>query len=268
MTTPQPDTVRWDELLPREFEQRLHELPLVYLPMGLCEPHGHVAAFGLDTHKAVYLCERSAYRYGGIVAPAQTYHIHETGYHQPWLKEVVGDVNPRMASLPPDLVIRLLVYQLRAFVNAGFRAVVVVTGHNANQPDLRLATEEFCRARPLPITVVSDRELVSGHFKGDHAGRYEVSQLMHVRPDLVRLDRIDDRYTTMLGRFAQGDDVYLATEAEGREIIEHSLHALRTIVDDSRPLPETDIPHMSLEEAEQIWHRVAARADEWCTIRE
>lgn len=269
MTTPQPDpTVRWDDLLPREFEQRLRQLPLVYLPMGLCEPHGHVAAFGLDTHKAVYLCEETARRHGGIVAPTQTYHIHETGYHRPWLKEVMGDVNPRLGSLPPDLVLRLLVYQLRAFVNAGFRAVVVVTGHNANQPDLRLAVEEFRRARTLPITAVSDPELVTGRFQDDHAGRYEVSQLMHVRPELVRLDRIDDRHTTPLGRFAQGDDAHLATEAEGRAIIEHSLDALKAIVDDGRPLPDTAVPPMSFEEAEQIWQRVAARSDEWCTLRD
>ena len=45
MTTTTPgDTIRWEDLLPREFEERLAQLPLVYLPMGLCEPHGHVAA--------------------------------------------------------------------------------------------------------------------------------------------------------------------------------------------------------------------------------
>lgn len=274
MTTARPEhaehseTVRWEDLLPREFEQRLAQLPLVYLPMGLCEPHGHVAAFGLDTHKAVYLCEESARRFGGIVAPTQTYQIHETGYHRPWLKEVMGDVNPRMGSLPPDVVLRLLVYQLRAFVNAGFRAVVVLTGHNANQPDLRLAVEEFRRARDIPITAVSDPELVMGQFEGDHAGRYEVSQLMYVRPELVDLGRLDDRNTTPLGRFAQGDDAHLATVSEGRAIIEASLDTVKAIVDGCRPLPEADAAFMSFEEAEEVWQRVAARSDEWCTLRE
>ena len=86
MTT--PVSVRWEELLPREFVARLQERPLVYLPMGLCEPHGHPAAFGLDTLKAVWLCEESASRWGGIVAPTQGYHIHETGYHASWLRAV------------------------------------------------------------------------------------------------------------------------------------------------------------------------------------
>jgi len=267
--TSQTETVHWEDLLPREFERRLKQLPLAYLPMGLCEPHGHVAAFGLDTHKAAYLCEESARRFGGIVAPTQTYHIHETGYHRPWLREVVGDVNPRMGSLPPDVVLRLLVFQLRAFVNAGFRAVVVVTGHNGNQPDLRLVAEEFRRARPVRIAAVSDPELVAGHFEGDHAGRYEISQLMYLRPELVRLDRLHDRRGSVLGRFAQGEDAHLATESEGRAIMEAGLAALKTIVADCHPLPAVeDVPFMPIAEAEQVWRRVVARTDEWCTLRE
>jgi creatinine amidohydrolase len=261
------ETVRWEDLLPREFEWRLAQLPLVYLPMGLAEPHGHVAAFGLDTHKAVYLCEEAARRFGGIVAPTQTYHVHETGYHRPWLEEVMGDVNPRLASLPPDVVLRLLVFQLRAFVNAGFRAIFVLTGHNANQPDLRLVAEEFRRNRPVPIVAVSDPELVAGKFDGDHAGRYEISQLMYLRPDLVDLGRLGDRETTALGRFAQGDDAGEATEGEGEAIIEASLDAIKGLVAECQPLPDGDIPFMSLEEADEIWRRVADRADEWCTLR-
>jgi creatinine amidohydrolase len=262
------ETVRWEDLLPREFEQRLVQLPLVYLPMGLCEPHGHVAAFGLDTHKAVYLCEEAARRFGGIVAPTQTYHVHETGYHRPWLEEVMGDVNPRLASLPPDVVLRLLVFQLRAFVNAGFRAIIVLTGHNANQPDLRLVAEEFRRNRPVPIVAVSDPELVAGQFDGDHAGRYEISQLMYLRPELVDLGRLDDRHTTALGRFAQGDDAGEATEREGQAIIEASLDAIKGLVAECQPLPDAaDVPFMSLEEADEIWRRVADRSDEWCTLR-
>ena len=38
----------------------------------------------------------------------------------PWLEAVVGTVNPRLAALPPDVVMRSLLFQLRAFVNAGF----------------------------------------------------------------------------------------------------------------------------------------------------
>jgi creatinine amidohydrolase len=261
--------VRWEELLPREFLQRLDELPLVYLPLGLCEPHGHVAAFGLDTLKAVYLCEEAARRFGGIVAPTQGYQIHETGYHRPWLDAVLGDVNPRLGSIPPDVLLRLLVFQLRAFVNAGFRAVLVVTGHNGNQADLRIVAEEFARARSVQVVAVSDPELVAGEIEGDHAGKYEVSQLLHIRPDLVRLDRIDDPATSPLRGFGQGEDAGQATASFGQAILEKSVGTLETIVEGLSPISsDPELPFITIEDAEQIWRRVHARIDEWCTMRE
>jgi hypothetical protein len=74
-------SVRWAELRPDDFRARRDACPIVYLPIGLCEPHGHIAALGLDLLKAEYYCEQAAQRFGGVVAPAQGYHIHECGFH-------------------------------------------------------------------------------------------------------------------------------------------------------------------------------------------
>ena len=234
--------------------------------MGMCEPHGHVAAFGLDTHKADHLCDEAARRFGGIVAPTQGYHIHESGIHRPWLAEVAGDVNPRMAALPPDLVIRTLLFQLRAFVNAGFHTVAVVSGHNGPQPDLRIGAEEFCSTYPeITVHVVSDPELVMGMFEGDHAGLYEVSQLLHIRPDLVDLDRVGRVETDELGRFAQNPNAGEATAAHGEAIIEAAIEAIGQMVAGAAHR-HPDLPTVSIEPCEAIWKRVEARAGEWVTL--
>src|SRR4051794_31665275 len=184
------ESVQWVELKPEEFLRRLAERPVAYMPMGMVEPHGHGAAFGLDLIKAEYLCERAAARFRGIVAPSQTYHIHETGFHGTWLEEVVGDVNPRLGGLPPDVVMRSLLFQLRFCVNAGFRAVMVVSGQNGAQGDLRPVADEFMSLVPVPLVVRSDPELVHWTFPGDHAGGYELSQLLYIRPDLVDMSRL------------------------------------------------------------------------------
>lgn len=261
-----PETVRWADLLPEEFLRRQREFPVVYLPMGMCEPHGHIAAFGLDTHKADHLCDEAARRFGGIVAPTQGYHIHESGIHRPWLAEVAGDVNPRMAALPPDLVIRTLVFQLRAFVNAGFHTVAVISGHNGPQPDLRIGAEEFSSTYPdITVHVVSDPELVTGMFEGDHAGLYEVSQLLHIRPELVDLDRVDRVATDELGRFAQNPDAGEATATHGEAIIEASIEAIGQMVAGAADR-RFDLPTVSIESCEAIWRRVEARADQWVTL--
>ncbi|MDG0791825.1 creatininase family protein [Cohnella ginsengisoli] len=163
--------VLWAELLPHEFKQRQEACPVVYLPLGLCEPHGQVSAFGLDTIKAEWLCEEAARREGGIVAPSMGYHIHEAGYHARWLEEEVGEENPHMTGIPPAVMLHLFLYQLRAFANAGFSTIVVVSGHSGgNQLDLRLAAEQFMKRVPVQVWVRSDPELVEGLYEGDHAG--------------------------------------------------------------------------------------------------
>ena len=202
--------------LPREFLARQQQLPLVYLPLGLCEPHGHAAAFGLDTLKAEWLCEEAARRFGGIVAPTQGYQIHETGYHRPWLAKVVGDVNPHLGSVPPDVLLRMLLFQCAP-------SSTPASAPSSCSPGTRQ------RGRPAPRRHRSDAHPAgadhrrrrpgagpTGHHTGDHAGRFEISQLLYIRPDLVDLARLGDTATSPLGRFAQGADAGEATAEPGR----------------------------------------------------
>jgi creatinine amidohydrolase len=220
--------VLWSELLPSEFKKRLTECPIVYLPLGICEPHGQIAAFGLDTIKAEWLCENAARAVGGIVAPSLGYHIHESGYHARWLEETIGEENPHMTAMPPHVLLHFFLYQLRAFANAGFGGIMVVSGHSGgNQFDLRRVAEVFTRRTTIPVWVASDPELVSDLFKGDHAGKYEISQLIYLRPDLV------DRNKAILaiksgtgGSFAIGQDADQADEQLGEAIMRGCLEAL------------------------------------------
>jgi creatinine amidohydrolase len=266
MTTSQTSdsggTVRWVELKPAEFLRRLAERPVAYLPMGMVEPHGHAAAFGLDLIKAEYLCDEAAERFGGIVAPSQTYHIHETGFHGTWLSEVVGDVNPRLGGLPPDVVMRSLLFQLRVCGNAGFRAVIVVSGQNGAQGDLRLVADEFMKVASIPVVVRSDPELVRDTFPGDHAGRYELSQLLYIRPDLVDMARLDRVSSDPLGRFAQNPDAHEATAEYGRRIIETQIARIGELADQAG-LGAPDLPTLTFDDLEPAWAAVERQRPSW-----
>lgn len=260
------DRVRWAELLPHEFVARQTQRSVLYVPLGLCEPHGQVAAFGLDTIKADYLCEEAALRFGGIVAPTIGYHIHETGIALDWLEEVVGSENPRMAGLPPEVVLQTFLYQLRAFANAGFDLIVAISGHNFGQQDLRLVAEEFMRDVAVSVVVRSDPELVEGEFEGDHAGRYEISQLLQLRPDLVDLSLIDHPKTT-LGRFALNPDANEATAAFGRDILERSLANLGELLAASlAKTPKLTRSQFTYAQTAKVWKRVEDRRTEWVTV--
>jgi creatinine amidohydrolase len=256
-----PQQVRWAELLPDEFRARRSICPVAWLPLGLCEPHGFVAAYGLDTIKAEWLCEESARKFGGVVVPTQGWHIHETGYHARWLEDVIGEGDVELGSLPPDVVLRTFLFQLRAIANAGFRGAIVVSGHSGgNQVDLRSLAKAFVSDVPLVVEVHSDPELVEGRFRGDHAGRFEISQLMALRPDLVDLSRIKRGDNASSGKqLALGEDAAMATGEYGWTILRAQVGALGEILH-SRLEPfmsKTPIPRLGLARAEGIWTRFA-----------
>lgn len=253
------DRVRWAELLPDEFRVRRARCPLAWLPLGLCEPHGHVAAFGLDTIKADWLCDEGARRYGGVVAPTQAWHIHETGYHARWLEEVIGEETAEIGTLPPDVVLRSFLFQLRALANAGFRAAIVLSGHaGGNQYDLRRVASAFSSKVSFSTRIFADPELVEGKYSGDHAGKFEISQLLAIRPELVELSRLNrGREPGAGGRFALGDDAAEATPALGRAILQAQLDALGAAAEGLRPaLASASAPRVSLTETESIWRTI------------
>ncbi|WP_197076682.1 creatininase family protein [Hymenobacter terrenus] len=260
--------VRWADLFPDEFLSRRQAQPVVYLPMGICEPHGYVSTFGLDTYKADYLCDEAARRFGGIVAPTQGYQIHESGYHAPWLAEVVGERPALMTGMPPHVMLYFFLYQLRAFHNAGFGAAVVITGHSGgNQYDFRLAASLFSQHSGMTTMVFADNELVAGHYIGDHAGSYEISQSLYLRPDTINLTAIGrPEAPDSLGRFAQGPDAAQATREQGQDIIEKSLDFLGEAVAKLNFSNHSfDRPLMPYATVEAIWHQLLARQADWQT---
>jgi creatinine amidohydrolase len=264
------DKTLWSELLPHEFKQRLAECPVVYLPLGLCEPHGQVSAFGLDTLKAEWLCQETAKRVGGIVAPSMGYHIHETGYHASWLEETVGEENPHMTGMPPDIYLSFFLYQLRAFVNAGFKSIVVISGHSGgNQEDLRKAAAIFMKYIPVNIWVRSDPELIEGIYTGDHAGKYEISQLMYIRPDLIDMNALQyEQIAQSGGRLALGDDASEASPELGRAIMEACLHVLCLEVSSRvQELEVFSLENITYSKIETIRTELFERAFEWTTAK-
>lgn len=264
------DKVHWAELRPDDFRARRDRCPVVYLPLGLCEPHGHIAALGLDLIKAEHYCREAARRFGGIVAPSQGYHIHECGFHAPWLAEVVGEEGAMMAAIPPHVMLRLLLYQLRAFALAGFRAVIAISGHSGgSQEDLRRVATAFTEATGVSVTVKSDPECIPHLHAGDHAGRYEISQLLAMRPDLVDLSLLPRAKEPRAGgRLALGDDAGEADAAYGRMINEAIITALGEMAAQlaAGPAPAIDPARLTYAAMEKIWDELAMTVPAWTSV--
>jgi len=264
------DKVLWAELLPDELVKRISNCPIVYLPMGLCEPHGVIAAMGLDTIKAEYLCNESARRFGGVVAPTQGYHIHESGYHAAWLEEVCGNTTTFMTSIPPHVFLYQFLYQLRCFHNAGFKAAYILSGHSGgNQFDLRLAASIFNAFSDMEILIYSDPELVQKKHIGDHAGKYEISQLLYLRPDLVDFKKSESTsLRKSFGRFALGEDAHEATSDYGRLIIEDTLEYIKTDIEVViQNFKNTERKFMNYDSIEVGWQQLLSQRKNWRTSK-
>lgn len=63
------DNVDCEEMLPRQFEERLAQRPVGYLPLGTLEWHGEHNALGADFLQSRELLRRAARRFGEIVLP-------------------------------------------------------------------------------------------------------------------------------------------------------------------------------------------------------
>jgi creatinine amidohydrolase len=264
-------SVHWAELLPDDFRRRCEKFPIVYLPLGLCEPHGHIAALGLDLLKAEFFCAETARRFGGIVAPAQGYHIHESGFHAPWLAQFVGNTNPYLAAFPPHVMLHLFLYQLRSFALAGFHGVIAISGHaGGSQEDLRRVADSFSKNVGLPVIVKTDPEWLEGLHPGDHAGRYEISQLMAIRPDLVDLSRLRRQHEPDSGgRLALGDDAGEASIEFGRTMNEAVIAAAGKAAADlaSQPWAPLALENLTYSAMETLWHEIYQTLPDWRSVQ-
>lgn len=191
---------QWERMFPDELEAAFEAFPVVYLPYGLCEPHGPQCAVGLDALKAHGLCILAAREAGGIVAPPDYWHIHELGGYAVWAARRIGERRPWLTAVPPWVHFYNLCYHIRAVDALGFHAAILVTGHyGPNWEDLKTVIEILQPHFVMRLFGLPDFEAnTAGYYPdedgasdtSDHAGKVETSQLWSLEPACVDLSRL------------------------------------------------------------------------------
>ena len=203
------EIVQYELLVPFEFEKRITEFPLVYIPIGSLEYHGEHLALGNDAIKMHAICCEAAQLGGGIVFPPIYYGI-------PFMVEY-GSRYQYKANLPvtEEFLTIVLNTTLAGLEKIGFRIAILATGHTPDEESALV--REIARAYPGKMKVygTDDMEWGTGanYNGGDHAAKWETSILWYVRPELVDIYRLP-RDTTVPLEGIYGEDPRLFASRE------------------------------------------------------
>jgi creatinine amidohydrolase len=171
----------------------------VFLPVGALEQHGPHLPLGTDALLATAIAAGAAAAVGGIVAPALSY-----GYKsQP--KCGGGQHFCGTTSLDAATLIGQVRDAIREFARHGVERLVLINGHYENQwfliEGIDLGLRE-CGVSPLSVmrleywdfcTESTLAAIFPNGFPGfalEHAAVIETSMMLHLHPELVRVDLI------------------------------------------------------------------------------
>lgn len=192
-----PRWARYTELHAEDLASIRATTPVAYLPWGALEWHGPHLPFGLAGMTAEAIAERVAQRTGGVLLPTTWWPITAL---------------PHTDSLAvPTLIVRALFDSILGnLARAGWKVVVLISGHYAQAHELVLmdAAEDAISHHGLLTLALPPLALVDEEML-DHAALWETSQLMAVRPQLVRLDALGSEALTphkhgVIGRDPRG----------------------------------------------------------------
>jgi len=218
--------IQYEESRPEAVREMLASAPVAYVPMGALEWHGEHNPLGLDGLKAYALCAKAAERTGGVLFPPVFWGAFDTvpfPFTFRFKRRVVKGMTRQM---------------LEQLADWGFKMSVILTGHYP--PSLIKLLRQECRrmnkqGRTLAIGVPEQVFAVDLDYYGDHAGMWETSIMMALRPELVNLDLLPAGLSSLermkqLGIMGKDPKTHASAE-KGQMAIEHIVNGLATVVE-------------------------------------
>lgn len=161
---------------------------VVLIPIGAFEQHGPHLPLDVDIHLSQTIAERVSQRAAdAYVAPAIPW--GQSGAHMPFAGTI---------TLSPTTMLTLLLEITGSLAQHGFRRLAFVNYHMSNRALVTVAARQVAQEHGVsPLHVFcSDfaaelfaQERTSARGGELHAGEFETSIELHLRPELVHLDR-------------------------------------------------------------------------------
>jgi creatinine amidohydrolase len=186
--------VRYDELTWHEIREAVTQQPVVLLPFGAVEDHGPHLPLATDNVIVEAICLESARRVPGemlVMAPlAYGYDDHHMDF-------------PGTISVAVQSLLACVTDVTISAARHGFTHILIVNGHGSNAAIADLAARRVVLETGIVCGSMSPNAAIdptlaeptlsqmrrSGPGGIGHAGEYETAMMLHLRPDLVQMDR-------------------------------------------------------------------------------
>lgn len=177
-----------EEMTSPEVRDALGEVKLAILPVGSCEQHGPHLALSTDIAASEVFARRLTEQVHPLALLAPPLKFGLSSHHLPF---------PGTLTLRPETFEAVLMEVAESLRQHGILRLFVVNGHGGNQNALGVVSARmrrdlgmrmaYCIWPMIGAGAVADE--VKGRKVG-HACVFETSLMMHLRPDLVREDRL------------------------------------------------------------------------------
>lgn len=176
---PRLDRLPWPDVV-----AHLKRDPRLVLPVGTTLQHGPHLPLSTDTLIVSRLAGELCSRHGVLMAPALPYgacSARERGY-------------AGTSALERKTLHRVLNDLVGTWESQGVDEIVLLTAHGYGPHVSALATamSESARIRAVDLTRMDLEGFRSGPPGPEHAGEVETSLMLHLAPELVRMDRAED----------------------------------------------------------------------------
>lgn len=162
---------------------------VLLLPVGATEQHGPHLPVNTDSLIASAVCREASARTGAPVLPCLSYTV-SLGHTEKW---------PGTFALLHETLINTVIELARWAVASGWKRLLIINSHFGNDAPLRCAVDRlrFELVGRLFVALRNTWALtqnVAARFTHDaadwHANEAETSLLLHLTPELVRMDRL------------------------------------------------------------------------------
>ncbi len=168
-----------------DVQEYLKTSDMIIIPLGSTEQHGKHLPLGTDYYQAFGMSKMVSEQTDVVVAQVLMvgYSVYHSGF-------------PGSLSLKPETAEQVLFETAEMLVGYGFKRIMFFNYHGGNKVFQNKVIHRINHNTTATAIAIGNgspfqTSLPGGEFFDNHAGKSETSNMLYIRPDLVRMDRAE-----------------------------------------------------------------------------